>query len=78
MSQGKFDDGHPEPDYQRYGGDIHPRPVALTGLRKIDVTNASRQVTRRCKLMLASNLPTRDRGRRWAAMVIGNTTFNRA
>ena len=78
MSEGKFDDGHPEPDDQRDGRDIHPRQVALSGFSEIDVTNASRQVTRRCKLMLASNLPTRDRGRRWAAMVIGNTTFNRA
>lgn len=78
MSQRQFDDGHPEPDDQRDGGDFHPRPVALIEPREIDVTNASRGVTRRCKLMLASNLPTRGQGRRWAAMVIGITTFNRA
>jgi hypothetical protein len=78
MSEGQLDDGHPEPDDQRDRGDIHSRQVALTGFRKIEVTNASRQVTRRCKLMLASNLPTRGQGRRDAAMVIGNTTFNRA
>jgi hypothetical protein len=78
MSEGQFDDGHPEPDDQRDGRDIYARPASLRSGRKIDVTNASRQVTRRCKLMLASNLPTRDRGRRWAAMVIGITTFNRA
>jgi hypothetical protein len=78
MSEGQFDDGHPEPDDQRDGRDIYARPASLRSGRKIDVTNASRQVTRRCELMLASNLPTRDRGRRWAAMVIGITTFNRA
>lgn len=78
MSERQFNDGHTQPDDQRDGRDIHSRRAAMTELSQMCVTNASRAATRRCKLMLASNLPTRGRGRRWAAMVIGIPTFNRA